>query len=213
MYIQLIYKSLRYATYLIHTHRTYLHTPQSDAYLSVTSALKHAAAATGQTLSVVMIDSSSLEEEETREREGRDAREGAEGESERAGGAERAERRREAWKALKNADGILIPGGFGSRGMEGKISACTFARESGVPFLGICLGMQAAVIEYTRSVLGRPGANSREIAAACSEGDAAIVFMPEGSREVMGGTMRLGSRRTIISPGGWLCLLCVCVLA
>lgn len=185
-------------------HIPYLHTPQSDAYLSVTSALKHAAAATGQTLSVVMIDSSSLEEEETGEREGRDAREGAEGESERAETAERAERRRrEAWKALKNADGILIPGGFGSRGMEGKISACTFARESGVPFLGICLGMQAAVIEYTRSVLGRPGANSREIAAACSEGDAAIVFMPEGSREVMGGTMRLGSRRTIISPGGW----------
>jgi len=61
--------------------------------------------------------------------------------------------------------------------------------------------LQAAVIEYTRSVLGRPGANSREFAPAIGESVAAIVFMPEGSKDSMGGTMRLGARRTLLRPG------------
>ena len=68
---------------------------------------------------------------------------------------------------LKDADGVLIPGGFGGRGIEGKIAACRYAREHNIPYLGICLGMQVAVIEYARNVLGIPDANSSE-------------FFPEG---------------------------------
>jgi CTP synthase len=85
--------------------------------------------------------------------------------------------------------------------MEGKIRAIKYARESHVPFLGICLGMQAAVIEFTRQFLQRPHANSREFDKFLPEDDAAIVFMPEGDKEVMGGTMRLGARRTILEAG------------
>ena len=104
-----------------------------------------------------------------------------------------------AWNRLRSADAVLVPGGFGIRGIEGKILAIRHARESKVPFLGICLGMQAAVIEYTRTFLGRHDANSREFAPDLSNDDAAVIFMPEGDRSAMGGTMRLGARSTIIS--------------
>lgn len=60
-------------------------------------------------------------------------------------------------------DGILVPGGFGSRGIEGKIKACNYARTNNIPYLGICLGMQIAIIEFARNVLGLSGANSAEI--------------------------------------------------
>ena len=63
---------------------------------------------------------------------------------------------------LKNYDGILVPGGFGQRAVEGKIKAIQFARENKIPFLGICLGMQCTVIEYARNVLGYKDANSTE---------------------------------------------------
>ena len=65
-------------------------------------------------------------------------------------------------KTLKNADAILIPGGFGERGIEGMILACKFSRENDIPYLGICLGMQVAIIEYARNVLKLKGANSTE---------------------------------------------------
>jgi CTP synthase len=84
--------------------------------------------------------------------------------------------------------------------VEGKVDAIRYVRESKVPFLGICLGMQVAVIEYTRSFLGRAQANSREFEPESSEADAAIIFMPEGSKDQMGGTMRLGVRQTLLSP-------------
>lgn len=67
-----------------------------------------------------------------------------------------------AEKYLKEADGVLIPGGFGDRGIEGKIAAAKYARENKIPYFGICLGMQIAVIEYARNVLGLDGANSGE---------------------------------------------------
>ena len=67
-----------------------------------------------------------------------------------------------AAEKLAGADGVLVPGGFGTRGIEGKIAAIGYARENGVPFFGICLGMQCAVIEYARNVLGLTGANSEE---------------------------------------------------
>ena len=65
-------------------------------------------------------------------------------------------------KTLKNADAVLVPGGFGERGIEGMILACKYARENNIPYLGICLGMQVAIIEYARNVLNLKGANSTE---------------------------------------------------
>ena len=72
----------------------------------------------------------------------------------------------EAWKALRAADGVLVPGGFGDRGVEGKILAANYARTSKVPYLGVCLGMQLAVVEYARNVLGWDDANSSEFNAS-----------------------------------------------
>lgn len=108
---------------------------------------------------------------------------------------------RAAWAALETAHAILIPGGFGGRGVEGKIAAAAYARKSNKPFLGICLGMQVAVIEFARNALGIAGANSEEFDDSLSPRQRAVIFMPEGSREAMGGTMRLGARRSILKPG------------
>lgn len=92
---------------------------------------------------------------------------------------------------LKDVDGVLVPGGFGDRGVEGKIEAIRWAREKKVPFLGICLGMQCAVIEFARNVLGYEGANSSELAPDTKY--PVIDLMPEQKDvEDMGGTMRLG---------------------
>ena len=92
---------------------------------------------------------------------------------------------------LKNSDGILVPGGFGNRGIEGMIVAAQYAREHNIPYFGICLGMQIAVIEYARNVLGLDGANSSEINPETSY--PVIDLMPEQQDvEDLGGTMRLG---------------------
>ena len=92
---------------------------------------------------------------------------------------------------LKEADGILVPGGFGDRGIEGKISAIRYARENKVPFLGICLGMQLASIEFARHVLGLKGANSAELNPETPY--PIIDLLPEQKDvEDMGGTLRLG---------------------
>ncbi len=101
---------------------------------------------------------------------------------------------------LSGADGILIPGGFGSRGIEGKILACRYARENGVPYLGLCLGMQIAVIEFARHAAGLAGANSREFDEASP--DRVIDFMPGQNNEIdKGGTLRLGAYPCVIAPG------------
>jgi CTP synthase len=93
---------------------------------------------------------------------------------------------------LQDADGILIPGGFGVRGIEGKIQAARIAREAGIPFLGICLGMQMAVADFARHVVGMDGANSTEFDPETPY--PVIDLLPE-QKEVsdMGGTMRLGA--------------------
>lgn len=78
---------------------------------------------------------------------------------------------------LQGADGILVPGGFGHRGVEGKILAAKYARENRVPYLGICLGMQLAVIEFARTVLGLPDANSTELDPNTK--NPCVIFMPE----------------------------------
>ncbi|MCQ2553898.1 MAG: CTP synthase, partial [Clostridia bacterium] len=101
---------------------------------------------------------------------------------------------------MKGVDGILVPGGFGSRGIEGMILAAQYAREQNIPYFGICLGMQIAVIEYARNVLGIKDANSGEFDELCY--NKVIDFMPGQSDEVdKGGTLRLGAYPCNIVPG------------
>ncbi|KAJ7949054.1 CTP synthase family protein [Quillaja saponaria] len=149
------------------------YTGLSDSYLSVLKALLHASVACHRKLIVDWVPAGDLEDVTANE----------------APDVFKA-----AWDLLKGADGVLVPGGFGDRGVQGKILAAKYAREKNIPFLGICLGMQIAVIEYARSVLGLADANSREFDPETKT--PCVVFMPEGSKTHMGGTMRLGSRRT-----------------
>jgi len=101
---------------------------------------------------------------------------------------------------LKNVDGILVPGGFGSRGVEGKIAAIKYAREHKIPFLGICLGMQCTVIEYARDVLGWKDANSTEFDEHTTH---PVIDLMEEQRGVTqkGGTMRLGAYPCVLKKG------------
>ncbi|KAJ0263900.1 CTP synthase [Hirschfeldia incana] len=149
------------------------YTGLTDSYLSVLKALLHASVACHKKLVVDWVAASDLEEITSQE----------------APDVHKA-----AWDLLKGADGILVPGGFGDRGVQGKILATKHARENQIPFLGICLGMQLAVVEFARSVLGFEDANSTEFEPETSS--PCVIFMPEGSTTHMGGTMRLGSRRT-----------------
>ncbi len=103
-------------------------------------------------------------------------------------------------KKLSNIDGILVPGGFGSRGVEGKIAAIKYAREHKIPFLGICLGMQCTVIEYARDVLGWKDANSTEFDEHTTH---PVIDLMEEQRGVTqkGGTMRLGAYPCVLKKG------------
>jgi CTP synthase len=101
---------------------------------------------------------------------------------------------------LRSADGVVVPGGFGVRGTDGKIEAVRHARENGVPFLGLCLGFQMAVVEHARNVLGLTGANSAELDPDTPH--PVIDILPEQKElDDMGGTMRLGAHETDIRPG------------
>jgi CTP synthase len=103
-------------------------------------------------------------------------------------------------EALRGVDGILIPGGFGIRGVEGKVAAVRFAREQKIPFLGICLGLQCAVIEFARDVCGLEGANSSEFDPASPH--AVIDLLPEQKNVTdLGGSMRLGAQPCHLVPG------------
>ena len=103
-------------------------------------------------------------------------------------------------KLLAKADGILVPGGFGGRGVPGKVAAIKWAREKGVPFLGICLGMQCTVIEYARDVLGWKDANSTEFDEKTTH---PVIDLMEEQKKVTakGGTMRLGAYPCILKKG------------
>ncbi|XP_051224941.1 uncharacterized protein [Lolium perenne] len=149
------------------------YTGLSDSYLSVLKALLHASVDCRRKLVVDWVASTDLED--STKIEAPDAYESA-------------------WTLLKGADGILVPGGFGDRGVQGKILAAQYARENNVPYLGICLGMQMAVVEYARNVMKLSDANSTEFDPNAKT--PCVIFMPEGSKTHMGGTMRLGSRRT-----------------
>src|SRR5690606_4213030 len=100
--------------------------------------------------------------------------------------------------------------GFGKRGVDGKITAARFARENRVPYLGICLGMQVATIEYARHVAGLPGANSTEFDPQCKDPVIALITEWQGADGVvnrrseasdLGGTMRLGAQSSDVAPG------------
>ncbi|GBG84883.1 hypothetical protein CBR_g39345 [Chara braunii] len=150
------------------------YTGLADSYLSVLKALQHACIDSSRKLILEWVAATDLEPNSH---------------------VEKPEAYKKAWEALKGADGVLVPGGFGDRGVLGKILAAQYAREHRVPFLGICLGLQIAVIEFARSVLKLSQANSTEFdqATPCP----CVVFMPEVSKTHLGGTMRLGARSTI----------------
>ncbi|NLX64532.1 MAG: C26 family cysteine hydrolase domain-containing family, partial [Clostridiaceae bacterium] len=101
---------------------------------------------------------------------------------------------------LKDAKGIIIPGGFGDRGVEGKITACQYARENNIPYLGICLGMQIAVIEFARNVCGLKDAHSSEFNEICAH---PVIDLMEDQIGITrkGGTMRLGAYPCITKKG------------
>lgn len=105
-----------------------------------------------------------------------------------------------AEEKLKGLNGIIVPGGFGNRGIEGKIETIKYARENNIPFLGICLGMQMAVVEFARDVLGIKDANSAEFSETTMN---PVIHIMENQKNVekKGGTMRLGSYPCILKPG------------
>jgi len=142
-----------------------------DAYISIREALVHAGAEAGVRVEIDWVDAEELE----------------------AG-------RSEAWERLQEADGVLVPGGFGKRGVEGKIEAIRYAREEEVPFLGICLGFQLAVVEYARSEAGMEGAHSTEFNPDTRH--PVIDLLPEQRGvEEKGGTMRLGAEPVVLEEG------------
>jgi CTP synthase len=133
-----------------------------DAYLSVVEALRHSGFMHGCKIDIDWVDSETLESDE------------------------------QALERIGDADGILVPGGFGGRGIEGKIRAARVAREQQIPYLGVCLGMQIAVSEFARHVAGMPGANSTEFDI---ETEWPVIDLLPEQKEVsdLGGTMRLGA--------------------
>ena len=154
----------------------------SDAYLSLNEALKHAGLRTATRIAIRYIDSEHLEklDEEMLQRQ------------------------------LAGLDAILVPGGFGIRGIAGKVLAVRHARESGIPFLGICLGAQVAVIEFARHVMGLDQANSTEfdaetkvpVVARVEEWlDEAGIRQVRRGQEDVGGSMRLGAQGILLKPG------------
>lgn len=145
----------------------------SDAYISVLEAIKHAAAHAGVKAEISWLNSEAYEQDE------------------------------KTIKELGQYDGILIPGGFGSRGIEGKIRAIQYCREKKIPYLGLCYGMQCAVIEFARHRLGLKDAHTTEINPKTSN---PVIHLMAGQEELVkdksyGGTLRLGSYDCALTPG------------
>lgn len=140
-----------------------------DVYLSIKEALRHAAVELGCNVNMLWVDSEDLEEDP------------------------------ESLRCLEKANGILVPGGFGTRGTEGKILAIRYARENDIPYLGLCFGFQLAVIEFARNVLGLKDANSSELSETPN---AVIDLLPEQEQvKTKGGTMRLGNHTITLKEG------------
>lgn len=144
----------------------------SDAYISVIEALKHAACAVGRRVELSWIASTDFEEDPKQLR------------------------------TLKQYDGILIPGGFGSRGIEGKIAVIEYCRKNNIPYFGLCYGMQLAVIEYARHVVGLEGAHTTEVDQKSPH--PVVDIMPEQKENLRkkdyGATMRLGEYPALVRP-------------
>ncbi|TDL24497.1 CTP synthase [Rickenella mellea] len=153
------------------------YTVLKDSYMSVIKALEHSAFRCHRKLQVKWVESSYLEPECQESN---------------------PVNYHDAWRAVVGAQGILVPGGFGQRGTEGMMLAVKWAREQQIPFLGICLGFQVAVIEWARNVCGHSEASSGEFVSPESD-NSVIINMPEISKTHMGGTMRLGLRPTVFS--------------
>ena len=146
-----------------------------DTYISINEALKHAGAFNNVKVNIVWIDSKQLEKNTDNK------------------------------KILGNLKGIIIPGGFGSSGVEGKINAIKFCRENNIPFLGLCYGLQLAVVEFARNVC-KLDANTTEINPNT---EAPVIDILPEQKEVKnkGGTMRLGAYKAILKPGTKVCNL------
>uniref|UniRef100_A0A7N8Y011 CTP synthase n=1 Tax=Mastacembelus armatus TaxID=205130 RepID=A0A7N8Y011_9TELE len=157
------------------------YTKLSDSYASVIKALEHSALAINHKLQVKYIDSADLEATTLQDE---------------------PVKYHEAWQKLCSSHGVLVPGGFGVRGTEGKMLAISWARKQNKPFLGVCLGMQLAVCEFARNVLGWEDASSTEFNPESRH--PVVIEMPEHNPGQMGGTMRLGKRRTIFKSSSSL---------
>ncbi len=142
-----------------------------DAYISVAEALRHAGYKYNTKININWVDSETLEDSKTNLKE-----------------------------IFKNSKGILVPGGFGSRGIEGKIKAIKYARENNIPFLGICLGMQLAVIEFARNICNIKDASSTEFNPTCTN---PIIDLMSDQKSIvnMGGTLRLGNYECTLKKG------------
>lgn len=140
-----------------------------DAYLSVAESLVHGGIANHAAVDIDWVSSEELTDD------------------------------KETAKRLKKADGIIVPGGFGDRGIEGMINAAKYARTNNVPYFGICLGMQIQVIEFARNVLKFADANSSEINKSTTH--PVIDLMPDQNGKILGGTLRLGKFECRVAPG------------
>ena len=144
-----------------------------DSYISINQSLEHAGAAFDVGIDIDWIDSKGIEEDD------------------------------KGTENLREFDGIIVPGGFGGRGVEGKIEAIKFVRENKIPFLGLCYGLQLAVVEFARNVCGMNGAHTTEIDPST---EYAVIDTQPGQREVIekreyGGTMRLGAYAAVLKRG------------
>ncbi len=143
----------------------------SDVYLSVIEALRHAATHEGSRLAIDWLDATQYEQGE------------------------------EALEQLRSYDGVVVPGGFGSRGVEGKIKAINYVRTNRIPYFGLCYGMQLAVVEFARTVLGLPDAHTTEVNP--KTGSPVITVMESQKSNLdqakLGGTMRLGSYPAVLA--------------
>ena len=146
------------------------YTKLSDAYLSVVESLKHAGYKNDAKVEIKWINSEECNEYS------------------------------DCKKLLKDVQGLVVPGGFGVRGIEGKLNAIKYARENNLPFLGICLGMQCAVIEFARNVVGLKDANSKEFDEGCSN-PVIDLMIEQKNVKGYGGTMRLGAYDCIVKEG------------
>ncbi|CAN3355933.1 CTP synthase 1 [Diutina catenulata] len=151
------------------------YTNLKDSYLSVIKSLEHSSMRCRRRLKIDWVESSDLEEEVK---------------------SSNLAAYHKAWHAVCQADGILVPGGFGTRGTEGMIAAAQYAREKKMPYLGVCLGLQIAVIEFVRNVVGIADSTSMEFNPEANEDTASVVYMPDVDQVKLGGTMRLGIHST-----------------